>query len=90
MRGVGFIVGLELMRDGEKRNLFDRRPQGRRYAWSMRPRCGTALILRLIGDRIVFAPPLVIEEDDLGEIGERTQRALDEVAGELNRQGALS
>jgi putrescine aminotransferase len=41
------------------------------------------LILRLIGDRVVFAPPLVIEEDDIGEIGVRLRRALDEVANEL-------
>jgi len=47
------------------------------------------LILRLIGDRVVFAPPLVIEEDEIGEIGERLRRALDEVASDLTREAAL-
>jgi adenosylmethionine-8-amino-7-oxononanoate aminotransferase len=44
----------------------------------------------VIGDRIVFAPPLVIEEDEIGEIGERLPRALDEAASELKREAAVS
>jgi 4-aminobutyrate--pyruvate transaminase len=86
MRGVGFILGLELMRDGAKRIPFDAalKVGGMVDAAAMRH----GLILRLIGDRIVFAPPLVIEEDDLGEIGARMRRALDEVAGEIKRDAA--
>jgi 4-aminobutyrate---pyruvate transaminase len=81
MRGVGFIVGLELMRDGQNRIPFDAalKVGARVDAAGMRH----GLILRVIGDRIVFAPPLVIEEDEIGEIGARLRRALDEVASEL-------
>jgi len=46
------------------------------------------LILRVIGDRIVFAPPLVMEEEEIGEVGARLGRALDEVAGELKAGAA--
>jgi adenosylmethionine-8-amino-7-oxononanoate aminotransferase len=41
------------------------------------------LILRVIGDRVVFAPPLVIEEEEIADIGVRLGRALDDVVGEL-------
>ncbi|HEY4922622.1 MAG TPA: aminotransferase [Xanthobacteraceae bacterium] len=88
MRGVGFIIGLELMRDGQARIPFDAalKVGARVDAAGMRH----GLILRVIGDRVVFAPPLVIEEDDIGEIGARLRRALDEVAGELKREAAAS
>ena len=45
------------------------------------------LILRVVGDRLVFAPPLVIEADEIEQIGERLERALDDVADELSREG---
>ena len=41
------------------------------------------LILRVVGDRLVFAPPLVIEAYEIDEIGERLERALDDVASDL-------
>ena len=47
------------------------------------------LILRVVGDRLVFAPPLVIEAADIEDIGERLERALDDVADDLAREGAL-
>src|SRR5215467_14082747 len=47
------------------------------------------LLLRVIGDRLVFAPPLVIETDEIEAIGERLKRALDEVADELTHEGVL-
>ncbi|MFZ1151012.1 MAG: aspartate aminotransferase family protein, partial [Xanthobacteraceae bacterium] len=42
------------------------------------------LIVRVVGDRLVFAPPLVIESYDIDEIGQRLERALDDVARDLN------
>ena len=41
------------------------------------------LLLRVVGDRLVFAPPLVIESHDIDEIGRRLERALDDVASDL-------
>jgi adenosylmethionine-8-amino-7-oxononanoate aminotransferase len=34
----------------------------------------------------VFAPPLVIESDEIDEISQRLQRALDDVARELQEE----
>lgn len=81
VRGTGLILGIELMHDGSRRIPFDR-------ALDVGNRVGSAarkhgLILRVVGDRLVFAPPLVIEEDDIGEIGARLARALDDVAADL-------
>ena len=72
---------MELMQDGEKRIPFDR-------ALKVGARVDTAalrhgLIIRVVNDRLVFAPPLVIESEDIEEIGQRLERALDTVAGDL-------
>jgi 4-aminobutyrate--pyruvate transaminase len=82
MRGVGLLHALELMRDGEKRIPFDAAEKIGARLDAAATRHG--LILRVIGDRVVFAPPLVIEEPEIDDIGERLRRALDEVARELN------
>jgi adenosylmethionine-8-amino-7-oxononanoate aminotransferase len=48
------------------------------------------LILRVVGDRLVFAPPLVIEAEEIEEISGRLEHALDDVAQDLKREGALN
>jgi adenosylmethionine-8-amino-7-oxononanoate aminotransferase len=45
--------------------------------------------LRVVGDRLVFAPPLVIEASEIEEISERLERALDDVAKDLKSEGVL-
>jgi adenosylmethionine-8-amino-7-oxononanoate aminotransferase len=42
----------------------------------------------VVGDRLVFAPPLVIEADEIREIGRRLRRALDDVADDLASKAA--
>ena len=81
VRGVGLIVGMELMQDCNRRIPFD-------SALKVGPRVDAAatrhgLILRVVGDRLVLAPPLIIEVDEINEIGRRLRRALDEVANDL-------
>jgi 4-aminobutyrate--pyruvate transaminase len=87
VRGVGLILGMELMRDGEGRIPFD-------SALNVGARVDTAaqqhgLLLRVVGDRLVFAPPLVIEASEIEDISARLERALDDVADDLKREGAL-
>jgi 4-aminobutyrate---pyruvate transaminase len=87
VRGTGLILGMELMRDGEKRIPFD--PA---LAVGQRVDVGSkrhGLIVRVVGDRLVFAPPLVIEESEIEEIAERLGRTLDDVADGLRQEGAL-
>jgi len=86
VQGTGLILGMELMRDGEKRIPFDAALNvGARVDAAARSH---GLILRVVGDRLVFAPPLVIEAAEIEEIGERLERALDDVAAELRSEGA--
>jgi 4-aminobutyrate--pyruvate transaminase len=87
VRGEGLILGMELMRDGEERIPFDAALKVGARVDAAATRHG--LILRVVGDRLVFAPPLIVEADDIAEIGRRLERALDDVAAELKREGAL-
>jgi 4-aminobutyrate---pyruvate transaminase len=87
VQGTGLILGMELMRDGQRRIAFE-------PALNVGGRVDAAakhhgLILRVVGDRLVFAPPLVIEASEIEEIGGRLERALDDVAHDLGREGAL-
>jgi 4-aminobutyrate--pyruvate transaminase len=84
VRGIGLILGMELMFDGEKRIPFDAALGAGARVEAAARRHG--LILRVVGDRLVFAPPLVIEPSDIEEIGSRLERALDDVAKDLKHE----
>jgi 4-aminobutyrate---pyruvate transaminase len=88
VRGAGLILGMELMRDGERRIPFDAALNVGARAEAASRRHG--LIVRVVGDRLVFAPPLVIEASDIEEIAERLKRALDDVEKDLRSERALS
>jgi 4-aminobutyrate---pyruvate transaminase len=64
--GVGLIGGIELVRD--KRTRAGHAPVGR--AGKVVDRIGYehGLVLRVIGDRIAFAPPFVITEAEIDEM----------------------
>jgi 4-aminobutyrate--pyruvate transaminase len=88
VRGVGLILGMELMRDKAQRVPFDAAlGVGARAAAAVQRH---GLILRVVGDRLVFAPPVVIEPADIEAIALRLNRGLDELADELAREGALA
>jgi 4-aminobutyrate--pyruvate transaminase len=82
VRGTGLILGMELMRDGEARIPFDPALKVGARVDDAAKRHG--LILRVVGDRLVFAPPLIIEPAEIAEIGQRLERALDDVAREID------
>jgi 4-aminobutyrate---pyruvate transaminase len=88
VQGVGLILGMELMRDGERRIAFEPALNVGARVEAAAKRHG--LILRVVGDRLVFAPPLVIEASEIEEIGERLERALDDVANDLRGEGVLA
>jgi adenosylmethionine-8-amino-7-oxononanoate aminotransferase len=78
---------MELMRDGERRIPFDGVLNvGARVDAAAKQR---GLLVRVVGDRLVFAPPLVIEASEIEDVSERLERALDDVADDLKREGAL-
>jgi len=87
VQGVGLILGMELMRDGERRIPFDAALNVGARVEAAAKRHG--LLIRVVGDRLVFAPPLVIEAAEIEGVGERLERALDDVAQDLEREGAV-
>jgi 4-aminobutyrate---pyruvate transaminase len=81
--GVGLVGGLELVADKATRAPFAASEQvGTRVGDAARER---GLIARIVGDRAVFSPPLVISEEEVHQLADRLTGALDEVAGELGR-----
>jgi 4-aminobutyrate--pyruvate transaminase len=81
VQGTGLILGMELMRDSAKRIPFDSALKVGGRVDEAAKRHG--LILRVVGDRLVFAPPLIIEPAEVEEIGARLKRALDDVADDI-------
>jgi 4-aminobutyrate--pyruvate transaminase len=81
VRGVGLFCGVELMQDGKART-----------PWAPERKVGTlvqdlalkhGLIVRAIGDRIAFTPPLIITTEEIGEMCRRFGLALDEAQREM-------
>jgi 4-aminobutyrate--pyruvate transaminase len=81
-RGVGLIGGLELVADKKTRKQF---PPARKAAiTAVEKILGQNLILRpLPGDVIGICPPLIITEEEIDNIFDRTTRGLDEAETDL-------
>jgi 4-aminobutyrate---pyruvate transaminase len=79
--GVGMIAGVELVQD--KKSRAGHTPAGR--AGKVVDRIGheNGLILRVIGDRIAFAPPFVITQAEIDEMLASFARTLDAAHREL-------
>ena len=81
VRGCGLLAGVELVRDKRTRTPFpvDERVGARVVARAQ----DHGLILRAMGDTVVFAPPLVIRPHEIEHAVELFSRALDDVTCEL-------
>jgi 4-aminobutyrate--pyruvate transaminase len=77
--GCGLIGGIEIVGDKAKRTAFPAEAgiSGRIEA-ALR---NQGVILRQIGNRIAFSPPLIISEPQVADLFGRVRAALDEVAG---------
>ncbi|MDB5405065.1 MAG: aspartate aminotransferase family protein, partial [Rhodopila sp.] len=79
---VGLIAGVELMADRQRRVPFDPALKiGQRVADACQQH---GLIVRAIGDRIAFTPPLIITEAEIDDMCGRFGRGLDAVAASIN------
>ncbi len=81
VRGVGLIAGLEIVRDKASREPYD-------PALKVGARVGAhglahGLVIRVVGDRLVFAPPVIITEAEVDELVARLGRALDDAWAEV-------
>lgn len=87
-RGLGLIGALELVADKDAKTPFE--PALAVGARVVAKAQAHGVILRAMGDAVAFAPPLVIEADDIAEMLSRFRAALDEAHGELVAAGAVS
>ncbi|MFC7473387.1 aminotransferase [Dankookia sp. GCM10030260] len=84
VRGVGLIAGVELMADKDAREPF---PAGAKVGLLVQEKCHEAgLIVRAIGDRIAFTPPLIITAAEIGEMCARFRAGLDAAWAELRER----
>ncbi|MET4700035.1 4-aminobutyrate--pyruvate transaminase [Constrictibacter sp. MBR-5] len=84
-RGVGLIAGVELMQDKASRTPF---PAGLKVGTLVQDKClEHGLIVRAIGDRIAFTPPLIITEEQVGEMLTAFRAGLDAAWKELDATG---
>lgn len=74
VRGVGLMAGIELVADKPGKRPFDPALKVGAYLASRAREYG--LIVRVLGDTVVCAPPLVVTEDEIDELGTRFHRAL--------------
>ena len=82
VRGAGLIGGAELMADKEARTPF---PPSRGVGAYCNDQCEKhGLILRNLGDTMAICPPLVVTDDQVGEIFDKLQRALDDTLNWVN------
>jgi 4-aminobutyrate--pyruvate transaminase len=80
--GIGLIGGLELVRDKPtKENWPAEIGLGARVDAHARR---NGLILRIVGNRIAFSPPLIITADEIRELAKRLRATLDAVHHEVN------
>jgi 4-aminobutyrate--pyruvate transaminase len=86
VRGVGLMCGLELVQSKSSRGGYA--PAGRAGAIVDRHAKKRGLILRVIGDRVVFTPPLIIDEAEIDEMLRRFRGALDDGWAELRPAAA--
>jgi len=75
VRGVGLIAGVELMADKATRTPFE---PSRKIGVLVQQKCHEAgLVVRAIGDRIAFTPPLIMTEAEIAEMCRRFGQGLD-------------
>ncbi len=79
--GVGLLASVELVVDKASKAPFPKEAGLADRIEQAAYRNG--LILRNVGDRLAFAPPLIITEDQIDDLAARVARVIDEVTGEI-------
>lgn len=75
-RGVGLIGAVELVADKTTKRTF---PAEKKVALYLQQRCAAnGVILRALGDSIVFCPPLIITPDQIDELFTKFEKSLNE------------
>jgi 4-aminobutyrate---pyruvate transaminase len=81
--GIGLLGGMELVRNKSGNEPWPAEMKvGARVDACARKH---GLILRVVGDRVTFCPPLIVTEEELGELQRRMRATLDDVYAEISR-----
>ncbi len=81
-RGVGLIGAVQLVRDKDKRELFD--PAQKVGATCMNKAVEHGLMVRALpGDAVAVCPPLIITEDEIDLLFDRLAKSLDDTLATL-------
>jgi 4-aminobutyrate--pyruvate transaminase len=87
-RGIGLIGALELVRDRDTRASFDSKASVGAYLVRRAQHHGV-IVRNMAGDVIAFSPPLVITEDEIDTLLERTRLALDDTLAMVRERGLV-
>jgi 4-aminobutyrate--pyruvate transaminase len=74
--GIGLIGALEVVKDKKTREMYPAEAEVMQTLGANAKKHG--LVLRLIGNRIAFSPPLIITEAEVSEMARRLKLALDD------------
>jgi 4-aminobutyrate--pyruvate transaminase len=86
VRGLGLIASIELMESKAERKNFD--PKRKVGARAAKLAEGNGVISRnLANDVLAFSPPLIITEAEIDEVIDGIEKALNELAVQLKREG---
>jgi len=81
-RGIGLIGAIELVADKQARRNFD--PSLKIGAWVAARAMEHGLIVRpVVNDTIAFCPPLIITEDQINDMFDAMERALEDALGHI-------
>jgi 4-aminobutyrate--pyruvate transaminase len=86
-RGVGLMGAVELVEDKRTRRSFDPALKIKNRVRVRAQELGAIVRTSTAGDSIAFSPPLIIGEAEIAELFGRFRRALDEVHGEMRKEG---
>ena len=85
VRGQGLLAGVELVKNKEKKELFD--PAGK-VGNICRDHCTkNNLVMRAVRDGMMFSPPLTITKNDIDKAMERLKISLDATLREIKDLG---
>jgi len=80
LRNLGLIAGLTLVRDAESGEAYDTAEGiGGKVARHMREE--DSVITRFVGDQIVLAPPLMVNDDEVDQVVGAVEAAINAVTG---------
>ena len=81
----GFVAGLALVQDKAKRQPF---PAELQVGMICRRHCfDNGLVMRAVGDRMIIAPPLIMDRSQIDQMMDLIRLALDKTLAELRERG---